>query len=345
MKQHSVSIFCFRLQTWLLLGLFVLVPQVGWATWDEETFAQKKLTVHSFVPPQHLNDPYAETVIGTAQPYTVQRMDTVIDIARYFGLGYNELAAAYPGVDLLVPPAGELWTLPTMWVLPHAAYRGVVVNIPEMRLYYFPPGSKTDSRTVITMPTGIGRLDWQTPKARFTVRGKTIDPTWVIPQSIRRERIREQGWSEHRIRGGAPNNPLGKYRIELGFAGYAIHDTNNPWAIGRLTTHGCVRLYPEDIEQFFPLIPVGTPGMFVYQPVKVGVRQGRVYAEVHEDIYGSIPNLLTEAQRVVSQSGWTELVDPSLLAQAVESRSGLPVDVTKANLSVRRNDIAVIEPQ
>lgn len=345
MKQQCVSTVCLRLQMWLILGLCTLLPQAGWATWDEETFAQKKLSVYSFVPAQYPTDPSADTVIGVAHPYTVERMDTVLDIARYFDLGYNELTAAYPGVDPLVPPAGELWTLPTMWVLPRGAYRGVVVNIPEMRLYYFPPGSETEPPSVLTMPVGIGRVDWQTPEAKFTVRGKTINPTWVIPRGIRNERIRERGWREYRIPGGSPDNPLGKYRIELGLAGYAIHGTNNPWAAGRLTTHGCVRLYPEDIEQFFPLITIGTPGMFVYQPVKLGARQGRVYAEVHEDIYGFVPDLWTEAQRVVAQSGWTDLVDPLLLTQAVERRSGLPVDVTRANLSVPRNDMTVIDAQ
>jgi L,D-transpeptidase ErfK/SrfK len=233
-------------------------------------------------------------------------------------------------MDPWAPPARQAVTLPTSWILPQAPYQGIVVNIPEMRLYYF---SQTKSgmnrRMVMTAPVGIGRPSWQTPEATFTVRGKTENPTWVIPASIRKERIQKKGWSEQMIPGGVPENPLGKYRLRLSIASYAIHGTTNPWTIGRATTHGCVRLYPEDIAQLFPSVPVGTRGAFVYQPVKVGVRDQRIYIEVHKDVYGRVPDLLAEAQRVVEQSSFAEVVDPFTLAEAVHDQAGYPVDVTR----------------
>lgn len=232
--------------------------------------------------------------------------------------------------------------IPTFWVLPKSGYEGIVVNIPEMRLYYFPPLEKgLSNRIVITLPVGLGREDWPTPRTKFTVRGKTVNPTWVLPESIRRERIQEKGWSETMIPGGSPDNPLGKYRFELTFpaaiGSYAIHGTNNPWAVGRLVTHGCVRLYPEDIEQFFDLVRVGSPGEFVYQPVKIGMLYGKVYLEVHEDIYNLVPDLWGEAQKVIGESGWEHMVDQSLVRTALMEKSGVPIDVTKVSDEERYN--------
>jgi L,D-transpeptidase ErfK/SrfK len=361
MKRH------YRLMLWWSLGIFMalilLLPPPSWSgarpsnwpepelkdwTWNEDMFWQKKMGAYTFVLPRSAQEvgqnQGAQTVIGTLKPYTVRRMDTVLDIARYFGLGYNEIAAVYPGIDPWVPPVGAQWMLPTSWILPYGQYEGVVVNIPEMRLYYFPAQiEKNAVRTVITAPVGIGRVTWQTPRAHFSVIGKTTNPTWVIPESIRQERIEMKGWSERSIPGGAPNNPLGKYRIELTLPSYRIHDTNNPWTIGRLTTHGCVRLYPEDITQFFDVVRVGTRGAFVYQPVKLGLRDGRVYVEVHEDIYQFFPDLQDEAYRIVRESGSEALVDPLLLGKAVQAQSGVPTDVTRGHQIQDPNEITAVE--
>lgn len=318
----------------VIIGLCLFLPSPAHA-WDEETFfSQKRLIAHSFVLPQGRNDLEVQTVVGSPREYIIQPKDTLLDIARYFGLGYNEIIGAHPKMDPWLPPAGEAMVIPTFWVLPKSGYEGIVVNIPEMRLYYFPPLERgLSNRIVITLPVGLGREDWPTPRTKFRIRGKTVNPTWVLPESIRKERIREKGWSETMIPGGSPDNPLGKYRFELTFpaaiGAYAIHGTNNPWAVGRLVTHGCIRLYPEDIEQFFDVIRVGSPGEFVYQPVKIGMLYGKVYVEVHEDIYNLIPDMWGEAQRVVSESGWENRVDQSLLMRALMEKSGVPVDVTK----------------
>ncbi len=329
----------------LVAGLVFSLP-VRSQAWDEETFSsQKRLIAHSYVLPQNRSDVEVQTVIGSPREYIVQKKDTLLDIARYFGLGYNEIIGAHPDVDPWLPPAGEALMIPTFWVMPKSQYEGVVINIPEMRMYYFPPLEKgISNRIVITLPVGLGREDWPTPRTKFKIRGKTANPIWVLPESIRRERIQEKGWSETMIPAGSPDNPLGKYRLELTFpaaiGAYAIHGTNNPWAVGRLVTHGCIRLYPEDIEQFFDVVRVGSPGEFVYQPVKIGMLYGKVYVEVHEDIYNLVPDLWGEAQRVVYEGGWEAMVNRNLLMKALMEKSGMPMDVTNRGYEDVRHERA-----
>ena len=313
----------------VIFGLIISLPAAGLA-WQESDFFHRRVVAHPFIPPRGPGDLQAQTVIGAPREYIFQEKDTILDIARYFDLGYNELHEAYPPIDPWLPPHGEVITVPTFWVVPSSEYEGVVVNIPEMRLYYFPTlRHDLYQRTVITFPVGLGREDWPTPRAKFKVRGKTENPTWVIPESIKKERIQENGWTENFIPGGHPDNPLGTHRIELTLPLYTIHGTNNPWAVGRLVTHGCIRLYPEDIKRVFPIVRPGTVGEFVYEPVKVGVRDGKVYVEVHKDIYNLIPDLRYEARRALQTAGLDPFVDSVLLASALEESLGVPVDVTR----------------
>lgn len=301
--------------------------------WDEETFYGKTIIVaRPFTLPEKPGDLSAQTIVGSPRQYTLQKKDTLLDIARYLDLGYNEVTGVYPDMDPWLPPFGETIELPTFWILPQSGYEGVVVNIPEMRLYYFPPRDKgMTQRTVVTLPVGLGREDWPTPIAKFKIRGKTPNPVWVIPESIKKERIADKGWTEDFIPAGSPDNPMGKYRIDITLPLYAIHDTNNPWAVGRLVTHGCIRMYPEDIQQFFNVVRVGSLGEFVYQPVKLGVLNGKVYAEVHEDIYKVVPDLWQEAQKIVQENGWTDLIDSRRLLKTLMAKTGLPTDVTKGS--------------
>lgn len=301
--------------------------------WDEDTFYSKTIIVaRPFTLPEKPGDLSAQTIIGSPRQYTLQKKDTLLDVARYLDLGYNEIIGVHPNMDPWLPPFGETIQLPTFWILPQSGYEGIVVNIPEMRLYYFPPRAKgTTQRSVVTLPVGLGREDWPTPVAKFKINGKTPNPVWVIPDSIKKERIAEKGWTEEFIPAGSPDNPMGKYRLDLTLPLYKIHDTNNPWAVGRLVTHGCIRMYPEDIQQFFDVVRVGSPGEFVYQPVKLGVLNGKVYAEVHEDIYKIVPDLWQEAQKIAYENGFSDLIDPRLLLKALMAKTGMPTEVTKGS--------------
>lgn len=300
--------------------------QVFARSWTEELFQRKPIGRPYIVVPG-TGPQAATTVIGSLRYYQVQPKDTFLDIARFYDLGSNELEDANPNVDPWLPPTGQPILLPTMWVLPDAEYRGLVVNIPEFRLYYFRPAG-AGTWVVTTYPVGLGRDDWRTPVGKFTVVEKTVNPRWVLPESIKQEHRKEGRPTPEFIPGGHPDNPLGKYRLRLSLPLYGIHGTNIPWGVGMQVSHGCVRLYPEDMEQLFPLVPVGTPGEFVYQPVKIGVRDGRVYLEVHRDIYDRTLALHREARRLVEKFGLEGRVDAEKIKQAVIEQNGVPLDVT-----------------
>jgi len=264
-----------------------------------------------------------EWLVGRTTSALPIKGETFLEIGRRYDLGYNEMIAANRNSDPWIPKREEPLVIPSRWLVPDAARNGIVLNIPELRLYYFRDGG----RRVITAPVGLGREDWKTPQGSFRVRGKTVNPTWVIPESIRKERIEENGFSEYSIPGGTPENPLGKFRLELTLPTYGIHGSNKEWGVGMLVSHGCLRLYNEDIATLFPMIEVGTPGSFVYQPVKVGKHRGRVLVEVHDDIYGFEPALYKSALELLGKRGWEAEVDPELLEAAVEARTGVPTDV------------------
>jgi L,D-transpeptidase ErfK/SrfK len=288
----------------------------------------------------------ADTMIGSIRHYSPVKGDTFLDLARFYGLGYNELEQANPGIDPWIP---EMKTrsvmLPTAWIIPQGQHQGVVVNIPEMRLYYFHPKRGDGPQMVTTYPVGLGRDEWRTPKGRFKVTGKTKNPTWIIPESIRKEHIAERGDHRKMIPGGAPDNPLGKYRLELTMPGYRIHGTDIPWGVGMQVSHGCVRLYPEDIEALFPVVPVGAPGEFMYQPIKIGARDGRIYAEVAPDIYKLVPDMHGEAARLIGQLGWQQYIDAEKLRQAVQAQNGIPTDITLGDSPLRPEGQPAVAPR
>lgn len=295
--------------------------------WTEDIFAQKVSAGRPFVAMASRDATKAHGVIGSSRFYQVQKKDTFLDIARYYDLGYNEIDEANPGVDPWIPPPGQIVLLPTEWVLPDVEYKGIVVNIPEMRVYYFHPAA---GGTVIvnTFPVGLGRDDWRTPSGSFKVVEKTVNPRWVLPESIKAEHRRDGKPAPDFIAGGDPENPLGKYRLRLTLPLYGIHGTDIPWGVGMQVSHGCIRLYPEDIERLFPMVPVGMSGEFIYQPVKVGARGGRIYVEVHKDIYQQLPGPYRETLRLLDKYGWRSRVDLDRVQRAVVEESGVPIDVT-----------------
>src|SRR6266704_1899326 len=312
--------------TLLAAGCAALRARVGAehapAAWDEATFARKAI-------PTYRMRAGADTVIGAVRHYRIRQGDTLLDVARWFDLGYNEIVDANPGVDPWVPPVGTDVVVPTEWVLPCCTYQGIVVNIPELRLYYFRPAPGDPQTTLVTTyPVGLGRDDRRTPRGKFRVQSKQVKPTWYIPESIRREHIAERGDGRHSIPGGAPDNPLGDYRLQLSRPIYGIHGTDIPWGIGMEATHGCIRLYPEDIERLFPLVAVGTPVEFTYQPVKVGERGGTIYVEAHRDIYRYARSLAGAARTALAREKLTGRVDGRLLDAVLGSPTGVPLRVS-----------------
>jgi L,D-transpeptidase ErfK/SrfK len=320
------------MRVWLVaIGVLAAVSAAAARDWQEEDFLDRRVVSYPFTPAgKDVPRERIDTVIGELRTYRPTKGDTFFDLARYFDLGYNEIILANPGSNEWTPERNtEPIEIPTEWILPCCNYSGVVVNIPEMRLYYYPTPQKGQRPTVVTFPVGLGRVEWKTPKGKFKVREKTVNPTWVIPESIRKERIADKGFSEELIAGGSPDNPLGKYRLRLSLDLYGIHGTNIPWGVGMSVSHGCVRLYPEDIEKLYPLIKLGTEGEFVYETVKIGLRNGYVFVEVHDDPYGLQPGPWRRAVELLTKEGLIDLVDEDRLLATVTEKRGYPVNVSR----------------
>ncbi|MEO0347180.1 MAG: L,D-transpeptidase family protein [Pseudomonadota bacterium] len=225
--------------------------------------------------------PEGDDVIGSVAVIESVAEDTFVDIARRHGLGYTELRRANPDVDPWLPGAGTRIVLPTRFVLPDAPRRGVVLNLPEYRLYYYPPAVDGKPRTVHTYPISIGRMDWETPLGSTRVTAKAERPTWYPPASIRAEHAADGDPLPGVVPPG-PDNPLGDHALRLDLPGYLIHGTNRPAGVGMRVTHGCIRMFPEDIAVLFGMLPVGTPVNIVNQPIKFGWEQGQLFVEAHE---------------------------------------------------------------
>ena len=311
----------------LVSGCARLPVHLGWPgppRFDEQAFAQKPLTTYRISLASDASTP-TETMIGRARSHRVRDGETLLDVARWYDLGYNEIVEANPGVDPWVPPTGTTVVVPGTWVLPCCTYEGIVLNIPEMRLYYYRRNPDDPRQLLVaTYPVGLGRTDRRTPRGRFRVRGKTVNPRWDIPESIRREHIRERNDARTFIPGGDPDNPLGKYRLELTIPSYAIHGTNIAWGAGMPVSHGCARLYPEDIAQLFPQVSIGTPVEFLYQPVKVGRRDGDVFVEAHEDIYKLNGAPLGDALTMLRRQRLAS-VDRRTVQAALKASRGMPL--------------------
>lgn len=264
-------------------------------------------------------------LVGRVQYHKVRAGETLLDVARDAGLGFHEVRDANPAVDEWVPALGAEVVVPSRWILPRSRYRGLVVNIPEMRMYVFPTDTRPGQLVPLrTWAVGIGTEDAPSPIGPFTIRSKDANPTWIVPDSILRTMDRPQ-----RVVPPGPDNPMGAYRIRLSHGAYAIHGTNDPWSIGRLTTHGCIRLYPEDLEVLYPQVAAGMPGELVYEPVKIGVRAERVYVEVHADVYGRFRDFDAYARAELKKAGVGSRIDPDRFQAAVKAKRGVPVDVTK----------------
>ena len=278
-----------------------------------------------------------DDLIGSLTTYTIEKGDTLLDVGRWFGLSAKEISDANGHMDWWLPPPGREVILPTEHILPDAPHSGIIMNVPEMRLYYYYPsptyishrkGKLTEAsyggaRVVYTFPVGLGRFDWKTPLGVWRVTAKVKNPTWTMPEDIYQEHVERDGYADRFVPAG-PDNPLGLYKLDLSIPEYGLHGTNVPWGIGMTVSHGCVRLYPEDIERLFSKTPVGTPGEFVYQPVLFGWRGGVLYGEVHDDLYGKFPGLWNLATQVVKQRGLTGQVDMDKLEKLVEEKSGIP---------------------
>ena len=226
-------------------------------------------------------DPATTDVVGVLQATVVGKEDALPDIARRFNLGYEEIVRANPGVDPWLPGEGKVVLLPTRFVLPNAPREGLVVNLAAMRLFWFPKRESGRLQVVYTYPIGIGRVGWVTPEGGTRVVAKIKDPDWRPPASVRKEH-RENGEELPLLVPAGPDNPLGAHMFRLGWPSYLIHGTNKPYGVGMRSSHGCLRLYPEDIAHLYSQLPLGTRVTVVNQPLVFGWQAGVMHAQAYE---------------------------------------------------------------
>lgn len=324
-------------------------------------------------------------LIGEIRYVTAHDEETLIDIARDHSLGQDEIVMANPDVDRWLPKGGTKVLIPRQFILPDAPRVGVVLNIPEMRLYYYPGAyetvpakptptakpvaSKSDSKSkdakiaknpknlvgkapaappaqttvvmkgnpteVITYPVSIGRMDWRTPLGAAKIAEKLKDPVWRPPESIKKEHAQDGEILPDVVPAG-PMNPLGQFAMRLSVPGYLIHGTgiDKAYGIGMRVTHGCIRMYPEDIAKLYPLVSVGTPVRLVNQPIKLGWVGEDLYMEVHQPLDEdrlSYDELLSTALGLIDKKNASRGVslDGGAIRKAIEKPSGIPVLISK----------------
>ncbi|MFO8111571.1 MAG: L,D-transpeptidase family protein [Desulfosalsimonadaceae bacterium] len=257
-------------------------------------------------------------VIGFIDSHKVAEGQTLIEIAREYGLGYNQMVLYHPGIDPWLPETGTAIDIPSKWILPPTVYEEVVINIPEMRLYRF----FKEHDMVRTYPIGIGRKGFDTPITAARVVEIIENPSWTVPPAAREK-------YDRKLIPPGPDNPLGDYWVGLTADGVGIHGTNFPWGVGRRVSHGCIRLYPEHASQFQKEVEKGTIVEILYEPVKVGVRGKLVFLEVHPDIYGRIPDMESHVWSIIGRMGIKDAVDPKIVRQSVASPKGVPVRINR----------------
>jgi L,D-transpeptidase ErfK/SrfK len=279
--------------------------------------------------------PEGNDIIGVTITTQAEASDTLLDIARRHGVGYEEITNANPGVDPWLPGAGTVVTVPKQRILPRAPRAGVVINLPEHRLYWYPPAVAGKPQIVWSFPVSIGKMDWHTPLGMTRVVAKVKNPTWTPPKSVRDEHAKNGDILPAVVPAG-PDNPLGLFALRLGIPGgaYLIHGTNKPAGVGMQVTHGCMRLYPEDIETLYGLVPVNAPVMIVNQPYKWGWHDGELLIEVHPPLQEDAvePPTLTDLTRLIVEATRAEplAIDWIGAERTWREARGMPTSVSVA---------------
>lgn len=236
-------------------------------------------------------------LVGEMQSYTVVKNDTFAEIARKFDLGILELQEANPKIDRNKKLAvGTTLIIPTYFILPSAPREGIVLNVAELRVYYYP----ANSDQVYTYPVGIGQMGWKTPVGKTTIVQKRANPVWIPPPSIHAEAARN-GRSLPAYVPAGPKNPLGLYALNFGWTNYRMHGTNAPGSVGLRSSHGCIRMLPEDIDSLFHQVEVGTKVNVIHEPFKVGVKDGNMYLEAHQPFPEEYYNKSEEDDAVLAE--------------------------------------------
>jgi L,D-transpeptidase ErfK/SrfK len=284
-----------------------------------------------------------QDVVGVVQVVKVGPDDTLTDIARRFNVGYEEIVRANPKVDPWLPGVGREIVVPTQFVLPDAPRTGIVINIAAMRIFYYPPVKHGERPVVLTHPIGIGKVGWRTPEGVTKIVRRQQDPTWRVPVSVRKEH-HENGDDLEPVIGPGPDNPLGKYAFYLQWPSYLIHGTNKPAGVGLRSSHGCIRLYPEDIEQFFNMVPLGTQVRVVNQPFPFGWRDNELYLQPYGELEDDTRDWNKAQKKLLTRElaarlqqdlkSHHEQINWDLVSKLTHDSRGIPVPVSSTDASL-----------
>lgn len=275
-----------------------------------------------------------DNVVGALNMASVPPNARAVDVAMAYDQGFQELKIANPGVDMIAHNTNAEVVVPSQYVLPDGPREGIIINVAEMRLYYYPKVAEGRPAMVVTHPVSIGREDWVTPHGVTKVVKKIKDPVWIPPESIKREHLRDWGEKLPNVVPAGPDNPMGQFALKLGLTSYYIHGTDQKKVegIGMRVTHGCIRMYPKDIASLFAQVDVGTPVRIVNQPIKLGRLNGALYLEAHphleEDPNAKVDqsdNVVNQLIGVVGETG--SEVDWNQVRSAVGMRNGIPVGI------------------
>ena len=267
--------------------------------------------------------------MGSASSYSVVKGDTIRLIAAKLGVSRQRLIKANKLDEKAFLKVGQKLLYNNRKIVPQRMNNGIVVNIPDRTLYFFRQG-----KLAVSLPVALGvaakseKYDWQTPTGKFRITAKMKDPTWHVPASIQSE-MEDHGKEVITSVPPGVSNPLGKFAIKTSIPGILIHSTTKPWSIYSFASHGCIRVYPEQMEDFFKEVRVNTSGEIIYKPVKLAVtEEGRVFLEVHQDIYGKSSGLATEARRLIERQKLSEQVDWKKVESIVHLKAGIAEDIS-----------------
>src|SRR5277367_6627300 len=287
--------------------------------------------------------PKDDDLFGAVQLTVASKEDTLPDIARRFDVGYEEIVRANPGVDPWLPGAGRTIVVPSQFVLPNAEHVGVVINLAAMRLYYFPKHKPGEPQLVYTHPIGVGKVGWRTPEGVTHIVSRETDPTWRPSAGVRQDH-EQNGDPVPAVVPPGPDNPLGRYKFTLGWPEYLIHGTNKPYGVGLRSSHGCIRLYPEDIEKLYQRVPLGTQVRVVNQPFLFGWHDGRLYLQAYTVLEDDPRDWQKASKTLLAKSMWPRLqqllkasgnqVDWQAISQITHEPRGIAAPVSGAVESV-----------
>ena len=279
-----------------------------------------------------------DDLIGVVQVTTASKEDTLSDIARRFNVGYEEIVRANPKVDPWLPGAGREIVVPTQQLLPNAPREGVVINVAAMRLYYFPKRKAGEQQVVYTHPIGIGKVGWATPEGTTKVVRKAKDPVWRPGPGVRAEH-KANGEILPAVVPAGPDNPLGNRAMYLGWAQYLIHGTNKPYGVGLRSSHGCIRMYPEDVEKVFDMVPIGEKVTVVNQPFVFGWHDGQLYLQSFDVLEDDPRNWEKAQKKLLSKAlaariqkelkARNETVDWDAISKLAHDPHGIPVSISR----------------